>query len=197
MADSTGRATGLASIVFAALGDRAGGTRLARPIMPLALDPVRSASILGVQCSCSLVELRDRGLRERTTEAVEADRSLSPADIWTALIARVVSRPRSAFRRTHCWHTDTERPLPTCSVSPTLDFPRLSLARSPQKATRHPLRSIPGHPAGSRRARPVRHRTNRHRQDRRLRITNPPAPRRRSTASRTAHLPRPRAEPDA
>src|SRR5262249_17555159 len=60
VADSTERATGLASIVFAALGDRAGGTRFGGPIMPLALDPVRSASILGVQCSCSSVEPRDR-----------------------------------------------------------------------------------------------------------------------------------------
>ena len=30
------------------------------PRMPQALDPGRSASILGVQCSCSLVESRDR-----------------------------------------------------------------------------------------------------------------------------------------
>jgi hypothetical protein len=44
-------------------------------------------------------ESRDRALRERTTDAVEADRSLSPADIWTALIARVVSRSRALHSR--------------------------------------------------------------------------------------------------
>src|SRR5262249_23782386 len=72
----------------------------------------------------------------------------------------------------------------------------------PWRARRRRLRgthanSIPGHPAGARRTRSVRHRTNRHRQDRRVRITNPRTSRRRSTTSRTAHLPRPRAEPDA
>ena len=42
----------------------------------------------------------------------------------------------------------------------------------------------------------MRHRTNRHRQDRRLCITNTRAPRRRSTTCGTRHLLRPRAEPD-
>jgi ATP-dependent RNA helicase RhlE len=39
---------------------------------------------------------------------VEADRSLSPADIWTALIARVVSRPAQCVRANALWASQTE-----------------------------------------------------------------------------------------
>src|SRR3984893_11327393 len=59
----------------------------------LTLDPARSVSILGVQCSCSWVESRDRACVSEPPMRWKPDRSLSPADIWTTLIARVVSRP--------------------------------------------------------------------------------------------------------
>ena len=76
------------------------GRVLARPRMPQALDPGRSASISGVQCSCSWVESRDRVCVSEPPTRWKPDRSLSPADIWTALIARVVSRPA------HCVHAN-------------------------------------------------------------------------------------------
>ena len=66
---------------------------LPRPRMPQALDLGRSASILDVQCSCFSVESRDRACESEPPMRWKLVRSLSPADIWTALIARVVSRP--------------------------------------------------------------------------------------------------------
>src|SRR5262249_41856726 len=102
--------------------------------MPQALDPGRSASILDLQCSYSWVESRDRACVSEPRTRWEADRSLSPADIWTALIARVVSRPAHCVHATHCRYLNTERPSPPCPISSTLDFPRLSLASLPQKA---------------------------------------------------------------
>src|ERR1700730_7637890 len=59
----------------------------------LTLDPARSVSILGVQCSCSWVESRDRACVSEPPTRWKPDRSLSPADIWTTLISRGVSRP--------------------------------------------------------------------------------------------------------
>jgi len=82
--------------------------------------------------------------------------------------------PAHCLQRTHCRHPDTERRLPSCPIFPTLHFPRLSLPPSPQKAMRRThAHSIPGHPAGARRARSVWYRANRYRQDRRLRAANP------------------------
>ena len=66
----------------------------------LTLDLGRSASILGEQCSCSWVESRDRACVSEPPTRWKPDRSLSPADIWTTLIARVVSRPA------HCVHAN-------------------------------------------------------------------------------------------
>src|SRR5216683_5352651 len=106
----------------------------------LTLEPGGSASILGAQCSCSWVESRDRACVSEPPTRWKPDRSLSPADIWTALVTRVVSDPRIAFRRTHCRHPNTERTPFPCPIFPTLDFPRLFLAPSPQKATRRPRR---------------------------------------------------------
>src|SRR5271163_2360383 len=58
------------------------------------------ASILRTQCSCFSVESRDRACVSEPPRRWKLVRSLSPADIWTALIARVVFRPA------HCVHTD-------------------------------------------------------------------------------------------
>jgi hypothetical protein len=54
-----------------------------------------------------------------------------------------------------------------------LDFPRLSLRPRRRRLCGTHAHSIPGHPAGARRARSVWYRANRYRQDRRLRAANP------------------------
>jgi len=115
---------------------------------------------------------------------------------FNAALAAAVSRP------THCVHASAVGTPTPRGRRRLAQFLRPWTFRAypwhPRRSRLHGAHadSVPGHSAGARRARFVRYRTNRHRQDRRLRAINPPAPCRRSTTSAAANLPRPRAEPD-
>jgi hypothetical protein len=158
----------------------------------------RCASILGVQCSCFLVESRDLACVSE------------PPTRWKAgpvfILCRHLDSPNRAGRLLTRATRSRERivgiPIPKgrhrlAQFLRPWTFRAYSWRPRRRRLLGAYADSIPGHPAGARRARSVRHRSNRHRQDRRLRTTNPAASRRRSTTRGAASLPRPRAKSDA